>query len=747
MDIKHWLFQQQKLYTNQILPEDNPPISIHPVSANWQDSQYMRSQFWWGGGASKEAFNQIELANESELTQVAVLTFGPVQTFLGGGQRLRDWAVASWLCHYLSAILIYKWEEYGGKVLLPLHHSSDLVNWLRGSNSVNEEGFWQAELPNVITGLHPEETNWLENIQLVVNQEWGRFLKSLEQEVIRQYPKLLNGPGWGVIHNDNQYLWSNYAKSKKLELEKITEDIDSLHKFIEADKIGRKWQGTWWGGRTSPSDGCLSIWHPGLRSINQGGTWGLPDKQIEEWWEKQVTEKNHDKKQIQGLFSSSERLNSIELVKRLASVPEIIEPTLKRLWTKTPPQCPWGKFPDRTAVAAAWVTTETDICDIWNKQILKLEKDHLSHLSQIQKQSKWGMPLADKSGSFYHPRVLERRNIDDPELVQIWDTDVPQGWESTIEWTVGWRGDGDNMGKWLSGEQYKTLKMPWQQWHPTEEIVTKYNLGITPSIVPANSTRKVELPHILDLSVLFSLWNKLLYSLTEEHHHGKVIFAGGDDFLLLGPLTEAITLTNNLHRLWAGDTTPLTQLLNPVSDGWVRYQDDEIYPVPGKQMNFSLGVVIAQRRVPQSLWHRGLNQAYKEAKNQGRNRVCVHILFNSGQSLKWICPWPLWNLLMPIQPISIDQTELNRWEKLLFYLQSSRLQQASISTVGKLLETLWASVGIPLTWEQVLKHRKDFSKEIEDWQWWINWISLKAFLARQEQQRQRWLEGIRGEKQ
>jgi hypothetical protein len=738
MDLKNWLSKQQKLYSNQTLTENTPIISIHPVSGVWQDSRYMKSKFWWGGGASQEACNQIQVANQAELTQVAVLTFGPVQTFLGGGQRLRDWAVASWLCHYLSAILIFKWEEYGGKVLLPLHNSSDLLKWLQGSDLVNEERFWQAELPNVITGLHPNKANWLENLQLVVNQEWGRFLESLEQEVIKKYPKLLNGEGWRVIHHDHEYFWSVYAKSGQLKLDSLAEDIDNLHQYIESQKIGRKWQGTWWGGITSPSDGCLSIWHPGLRLITQGGTWGLPDSQIKEWWEKKATEKTR----LSGLFSSRDRLNSIELVKRLASVPEIIEPTLKRLWGKTPPPCPWTTFPDRTAVAAAWVTTETHASGNWNQQIQQLEKDYFS---EAPKKSKWGMPLADRCGLFNHPHALERRNIEDKELVEIWEEDVPKGWESTIEWTVGWRGDGDNMGKWLSGKHYKTLKLLWSKWHPTAETSAKYDLEITPLIVPANSPREIELPHILDLSVLFSFWNQLLYSLTEKHHHGKVIFAGGDDFLLLGPLTEAITLTSNLHQLWTGESTPLTQPLQPFADGWVRYEDKDIYPVPGKQMNFSLGVVIAQRRIPQSLWHRGLNQAYKEAKNQGRNRVCIRVLFNSGQSLEWLCPWPLWNLLMPIEPITQDQTDLNRWEKLLFYLETSRLRDVSIFTVGELIETLWASVGIPLTWGQVLTHRQEFEKEIQDWQWWIKWISLKAFLTRQQRERQKWLEKIRGE--
>ncbi|MFB2976536.1 type III-B CRISPR-associated protein Cas10/Cmr2 [Microseira sp. BLCC-F43] len=401
MNLKDWLSKQSQLYLNQTLPDDTPTKSIHPVSGEWQNSPSMNSKFWWGGGASEEACKQIELGeNAADLTQVAVITFGPVQTFLGGGQRLRDWAVASWLCHYLSAVLIYRWEEAGGKVLLPLHQSSELINWLWGTTSGTEK-FWQAELPNVVTGLYPDEPDWLQRREAVIKDEWQRFLAALEDSAIDQDPRLLNGQGWRVIHLDHQYLWSVYAESTSINMATVSEDIDKLHKRIESRKIGRQWQGTWWGGRTSPRDGCLSIWHPGLRLIYQGGTWGLPDDQIKSWWERATQESK-----FQGLFSQSDRLNSIELVKRLASVPEIIEPTLERLWDKTPPNCPWERFPDRTAAAAAWVTSQMQenpdlhahLRNQWNQKLTNLEKDYFS---RAKKKSKWGMPLADQAG--FHP--------------------------------------------------------------------------------------------------------------------------------------------------------------------------------------------------------------------------------------------------------------------------------------------------------------------------------------------------------
>ncbi len=545
-----------------------------------------------------------------------------------------------------------------------------------------------------------------------------------------------------MIHGDCKYLWSSYISQAPLESgnsEAITATLAQLHQHLEAQKIGRSWQKQWWAGKTSPSAGHLSIWHPGLKPINKGGKWGLPEDHLENWWEKLA---KRQESHLAGLFSESDRLNSLEMIKRLVSIPDIIIPTLANLWADREPlpPCPWGRFPDRTAAAAAWIADAGVDPLVWNQNITALEKDYFSNSSNQIK--KWGMPKIDSNKQFNHPRALERRNIEDKELLEIWDSELPKGWESTIEWTVGWRGDGDKVSEWLSGKKYADLKLLWSQWHLTPEIINQENLAVTQPEIPSDS-RQIDLPHMLDISVLFGLWNKLLYAITEEHHNSKVIFAGGDDFLLLGPLTEAIPLTSELHHLWEGKGTPITNPLTTPINGWVNYQD-QVYPVPGQQMSFSLGLVIAQRRIPQSLWHRGLNSAYKEAKNKGRDRVCVEVLFNSGQSLQWTCPWRLWHLLMGVEAQQQDKTELNVWEKLLFYLETTNLEVNSVITVRELLDTLWASVGLPLQWKQVeeLATGMDIRQEIGSWQWWKNWLAFRAFLARQARERQNWLQRL-----
>jgi hypothetical protein len=105
----------------------------------------------------------------------------------------------------------------------------------------------------------------------------------------------------------------------------------------------------------------------------------------------------------------------------------------------------------------------------------------------------------------------------------------------------------------------------------------------------------------------------------------------------------------------------------------------------------------------------------------------------------------LWELLMHVRLTTEEKTELNRWEKLLSYMESTRLQQSSITAVQNLIETLWASVGIDLTWESILNVAgSEFREELQTWSWWIGWIGVMGFLARQQREREKWVERVGG---
>jgi CRISPR-associated protein Cmr2 len=62
MNLEDWLQIQQQHY--QQLSEGFPPGAFHPVSGEWQNdpnlADNIKNQFWWGGGATKFACNQLE---------------------------------------------------------------------------------------------------------------------------------------------------------------------------------------------------------------------------------------------------------------------------------------------------------------------------------------------------------------------------------------------------------------------------------------------------------------------------------------------------------------------------------------------------------------------------------------------------------------------------------------------------------------------------------------------------------------
>ncbi|WLT40405.1 hypothetical protein NON20_24290 (plasmid) [Synechocystis sp. B12] len=58
MSSEQWLLQQQQLYINSI-PQQSPNDAVHPVSGIWQDSNYLKSVYWWGGRTTQETNAQI----------------------------------------------------------------------------------------------------------------------------------------------------------------------------------------------------------------------------------------------------------------------------------------------------------------------------------------------------------------------------------------------------------------------------------------------------------------------------------------------------------------------------------------------------------------------------------------------------------------------------------------------------------------------------------------------------------------
>ncbi|TAO00534.1 MAG: CRISPR-associated protein Cmr2 [Phormidium sp. SL48-SHIP] len=117
---------------------------------------------------------------------------------------------------------------------------------------------------------------------------------------------------------------------------------------------------------------------------------------------------------------------------------------------------------------------------------------------------------------------------------------------------------------------------------------------------------------------------------------GRVIYAGGDDFL--GVVYDRTTdLTGNaLHEA--------TQTLKVNSWNWLQHLPEK-WQEHGQKIGLSVGFVWAGHSVPQRDILQHCREAERRSKNLGRDRLTLRVVFNSGQFVQWTCPWSYLSIL------------------------------------------------------------------------------------------------------
>ncbi|MEB3193208.1 MAG: type III-B CRISPR-associated protein Cas10/Cmr2 [Snowella sp.] len=168
------------------------------------------------------------------------------------------------------------------------------------------------------------------------------------------------------------------------------------------------------------------------------------------------------------------------------------------------------------------------------------------------------------------------------------------------EWTGWFMGDGDKMGEYLTeigdnGEQLYQFSRRLIEWGKALEK---------------------------ELDAL---------KITEVDH--RIVYAGGDDFFGILSAREntesfkpqyCLPLLYQLHdRLW------VEKLSNSLKNEFNLQRD----------LTPSVGFVWAAPSVPQRDVLQHCRETEKLAKNNGRDRLAIRILFNSGNHLDWHCPW------------------------------------------------------------------------------------------------------------
>ena len=162
-------------------------------------------------------------------------------------------------------------------------------------------------------------------------------------------------------------------------------------------------------------------------------------------------------------------------------------------------------------------------------------------------------------------------------------------------WTAWFQGDGDKIGDYL---KTKVKQDP----NGDESLVLN---EFSQAMMEWGEGLQVTLPPSLTDS---------------KNKEGRIIYAGGDDFL-------GVLYRNEQPKL-----SP-QECLN-----WF-YQFPKIWQQHGVPITVSVGMVWAAPGVPQRDVLQHCRETESLAKANGRDRLAIRVLFNSGNYLDWHCPW------------------------------------------------------------------------------------------------------------
>jgi len=206
--------------------------------------------------------------------------------------------------------------------------------------------------------------------------------------------------------------------------------------------------------------------------------------------------------------------------------------------------------------------------------------------------------------------------------------------------------DGDNMGKWLSGEllpeiQYAYNSEVWGKKLPEEfkkKLITQLE-----KIYSDKKARKVLTPaiHSAISTALRNFAIEFVRKIVEEEHLGKLIYAGGDDVLAFVNLKDLFDVMEKLRWAFSGHIkfeNGEIKVDTSNNSGFV-LKDGVYYLTMGKNATCSMGVVIAHYKEPLKIVIDKVFEMNKKAKKAGRNRFALCLLKHSGEERVGIAEW------------------------------------------------------------------------------------------------------------
>ena len=427
-----------------------------------------------------------------------------------------------------------------------------------------------------------------------------------------------------------------------------------LGQLIQSVKNTRTWQIPIAPGERSTLSGQFSAVHPQLHyegKLREGA--GVSAGSMRLFWRVMA-------EAYPGLFNGSEKLNALELTKRMAWVyggvadSLGIPPTINSNEKPTDSQSPAPKsdeieddyqlpetdeidyeklirFPNLSSIAAArfahdypqkvrqyWrvlrnlIHTNLPDCEDSFSKRTRGRPFHVpktdtqinptnrkgQNFNGVMFSSKW---LADDMGLSQIPTENQQPKAIETlrGLVEKAHKDSGFGDGSPADWWAIILADGDSMGKYVSGAKLKEYKE-----YIVLDQVEQESQNVKGFAELLNTTKKRMGPatHVGLNRALLDFSNRLVPYITEKRFCGKVVYSGGDDVMAVLPLEDLPEFLRSLRAAWCGGTDPHNQFQ---SQGGYWHPQQPLEGLPnrlhftmGEGATMSMGIVIAYKTIP-----------------------------------------------------------------------------------------------------------------------------------------------------
>jgi CRISPR-associated protein Cmr2 len=187
--------------------------------------------------------------------------------------------------------------------------------------------------------------------------------------------------------------------------------------------------------------------------------------------------------------------------------------------------------------------------------------------------------------------------------------------------------DGDDLGGWLRGEKSPKVR---EVMHP--KLVEYYEeLG---DAATAGLDAKRPVSPGLHAAISTALANFALHAVPEivPRHHGTTIYSGGDDTLVLLPVSTALKCALELRKAYMSDWW------RPNGNGG-EVSNNREYLMMGSRATLSGGLVIVHAKDDLRLALQDARRAERQAKEAGKDALVITVRRRSGEHTSALCPW------------------------------------------------------------------------------------------------------------